>query len=155
MQEMSHRPPDHWNVLSEQRNAKWQHPKTEHREETQYSATDECDTSGYPHPDRMLSTNALETTPDPGGHVILKAVHFLVEIGSSGHARSKGMHSICSNGERSRIGQGGGKRRAISRGRQLHSLGDDSWLVHTNIPSVPDQKETNDTGLAATTHNRV
>jgi len=50
---------------------------------------------------------------------------------------------------------GGGKRRAISRGRQLHSLGDDSWLVHTNIPGVPDQKETNDTGLAATTHNRV
>jgi len=117
MQEMSHRPPDHWNVLSEQRNAKWQHPKTEHREETQYSATDECDTSGYPHPDRMLSTNALETTPDPGGHVILKAVHFLVEIGSSGHARSKGMHSICSNGERSKKG-------AAHSSQQPRQLGD-------------------------------
>jgi hypothetical protein len=102
MQEMSHRPPDHWNVLSEQRYSKWQHPKTEHREETQYSAADECDTSGYPHPDRMLSTKALETTPDPAGHVILKAVHFLVEIGSSGNARSKGMHSICSNRELAR-----------------------------------------------------
>jgi hypothetical protein len=45
--------------------------------------------------------------------------------------------------------------RAISRGHQLHSLGDNSWPVHTNIPSVPDQRETNDTGLAATTHNRA
>jgi hypothetical protein len=51
--------------------------------------------------------------------------------------------------------QGGGKRRAISRGRQLHSLGDDGRLVHTNIPSVPGQMETNDTALAATTNNRV
>jgi hypothetical protein len=32
--------------------------------------------------------------------------------------------------------------RAISRDRQLHSLGDDSWRVHTNTPSVPGQRET-------------
>jgi hypothetical protein len=50
--------------------------------------------------------------------------------------------------------QGGGKRRAISDGRQLRSLGDDGRLVHTNIPSVPGQMETNDTALAAT-NNRV
>jgi hypothetical protein len=41
----------------------------------------------------------------------------------------------------------------IGLSRQLRSLGDDSWLVHTNIPSVPSQTETNDTGLAATSHN--
>src|SRR5262249_30599230 len=81
------------------------------------SATDECDTSGHPHPDRMLSTKALEITPDPGGHLILKAVHFLVEIGSSGHARSKGMHSICSNGERSKKG-------AAHSSQQPRQLGD-------------------------------
>src|SRR5215472_9495789 len=102
VQEMSHRPPYHWNVLSEQRKSKWQHPNTEHREETQYSATDECDTSGHPYPDRMLSTKALDITPNPDGHVILKAIHFLVEIGGPGHAHSKGMHSICSDGERSK-----------------------------------------------------
>src|SRR5262249_19280567 len=88
----------------------------------------------HPHPDRILSTKALEITPDPGGHVILKAVQFLVEIGSSGHARSKGMHSICSGGEgrkrhtaltaipitannneRARSsGHGGGKRRSVT-----------------------------------------
>src|SRR5262249_18574074 len=82
----------------------------------------------------ILSTKALEITPDPGGHVILKAVQFLVEIGSSGHARSKGMHSICSGGEgRKRhtavtpipikanksekaqtSGHGGGKRRSVT-----------------------------------------
>jgi hypothetical protein len=39
--------------------------------------------------------------------------------------------------------------------RQLRSLGDNSWLVCTNIPSVLGQRETNDTDLAATTHNRA
>src|SRR5215813_971754 len=71
VQEMSHRPLYHWNVLSEQRKSKWQHPNTEHWEETQYSTTDECDSSGHPHPDRMLSTKALDIAPDPDGHVIL------------------------------------------------------------------------------------
>src|SRR5262249_7017183 len=67
VQEMSHRPAYHWNVLSEQRKSKWQHPNTEHRKETEYSATDECKTSGHPHPDRILSTKAPEIAPDPGG----------------------------------------------------------------------------------------
>jgi len=40
IQEMSHWPPYRWNILSEQRKAKWQHPNTEKREETQYSTND-------------------------------------------------------------------------------------------------------------------
>jgi len=39
---------------------------------------------------------------------------------------------------------------------ELRTGGDDSWLVHTNTPSVPSgQRETNATGLAATSkaHN--
>jgi hypothetical protein len=66
--------------------------------------------------------------------------------------------------------QGGGKRQAgitlqnievlstaISACTgELRSLGDDSWLVHTNTPSVlSGQRQTNATGLAATSkaHN--
>jgi len=44
---------------------------------------------------------------------------------------------------------------AIGLSCQHRSLGDDSWLARTNIPSVPGQRETNDTGLAATTRNRA
>jgi hypothetical protein len=38
-------------------------------------------------------------------------------------------------------------RRAAS---WLSSLADERWLVDTNTPSVPGQRETNDTGLGAT-----
>jgi hypothetical protein len=96
MQKTSHWPTHRWNVMGEQRKSNWQHPNTYYREreETEHSATDECDTSRHPHPYPTLSTKALQIMADPGRNVILEAVHFLVEIRNPGHSRSIGMHSI-------------------------------------------------------------
>ena len=96
MQETSYWPPHLWNVMSEQRKSNWQHPNTYHRErkETKHPATDECDTSGHPHPFCTLATKAVQIMADPSRDVILEAVHFLVEIGNPRHARLSGMHSI-------------------------------------------------------------
>jgi hypothetical protein len=44
MQETSHWPTYHWNVMSEQRKSNWQHPKTHYRERKDTPGTDECDT---------------------------------------------------------------------------------------------------------------
>jgi hypothetical protein len=73
--------------MSEQRKSNWQHPNTYYREreKTQHSGTNECDTSRHPHPFRMLPTKAVQITADPGGNVILEALHFLVEIGNVRH----------------------------------------------------------------------
>src|SRR5262249_21682693 len=71
--------------------------------------------------DRLLSTKALEITPDPGGHVILKAVHFLVEIGSSGHARASGMHLLRSHVVPPQRPSLHGKRRVRSRNDMARS----------------------------------
>ena len=82
--------------MSEQRKSNWQHPNTYYRErkETKHPATDECDTSGHPHPFCTLATKAVQIMADPSRDVILEAVHFLVEIGNPRHARLTGMHSI-------------------------------------------------------------
>jgi hypothetical protein len=74
--------------MSEQRKSNWQHPNTYYRErkETKHPATDECDTSGYPHPFCTLATKAVQIMA-----VILEAVHFLVEIGNPRHARLSGV----------------------------------------------------------------
>src|SRR5215469_12807010 len=87
MQETSHRPTHLWNVISEQRKSNWQHPNSYYREreETEHSATDECDTNRHPHPFRTLPTKAVQITADPGRNVILEALHFLVEIGNLRH----------------------------------------------------------------------
>jgi hypothetical protein len=90
MQEASHRPAHRWNVMSEQHQFNWQHPNTYYREreETEYSAADECDTSWHARPYRMLSTKAFQIMADPCRDVILEAVHFLVEIGNPRHVSS-------------------------------------------------------------------
>ena len=82
--------------MSEQRKSNWQHPNTYYREreETEYSATDECNTSRHPHPYRSLPTKALQIIGDPARDVILEAIHFLVEIGNPPHPRVSGMHLI-------------------------------------------------------------
>ena len=87
MQETSHWLTHRWNVISEQRKSNWQHPNSYYREreETEHSATDECDTSRHPHPFRTLPTKAVQITADPGRNVILEALHFLVEIGNLRH----------------------------------------------------------------------
>ena len=82
--------------MSEQRKSNWRHPNTYYRqrEETQHSATDECDTSGHPQPSRALRTKAVQIIAYPGRDVVLEAIHFLVEIGNPRHPRLSGMHSI-------------------------------------------------------------
>jgi len=87
MQETSHWLTHRWNVISEQRKSNWQHPNSYYREreETEHSATDECDTNRHPHPFRTLPTKAVQITDDPGRNVILEALHFLVEIGNLRH----------------------------------------------------------------------
>jgi hypothetical protein len=89
MQETSHWPTHRLNVMCQQRKSNWQHPNTYYgeREESQHSATNECDASRHPHPYRTLSTKAVQITADPGRDVILEAIHFLVEIGNPRHPR--------------------------------------------------------------------
>jgi hypothetical protein len=100
MQETSHWPAHRWNVVSEQRKSNWQHPNAYYREreKAEHSATDECDTSRHSHPYRTLSTKAVQTMTDPGGDVLLEAIHFLVEIRNAGHPRSSGRYSVRSDG---------------------------------------------------------
>ena len=42
------------------------------------------------------------------------------------------------------------RRKSVSLASCLSSLADERQLLHTNTPSVPGQRETNDIGLAAT-----
>jgi hypothetical protein len=100
MEETSHWPTHRWNVMSEQRKSNWKHPNTYHweREETQHSATDECNTSRHPQPYRTLPAKAVQIIPNPGRDGILEAIHFVVEIGNSRHPRSSGIHSTKSPG---------------------------------------------------------
>src|SRR5262249_37368369 len=87
MQETSHWLTHRWNVISEQRKSNWQHPNSYYREreETEHSASDECDTNRHPHPFRTLPTKAVQITDDPGRNVILEALHSLVKIGNLRH----------------------------------------------------------------------
>jgi hypothetical protein len=96
MQETSHWRTHGWNVMSEQRKSNWQHPNTYYREreETQHSATDECNTSRHPHPYRTFPAKAVQITADQARNVSLEAVHFFVEIGNPRHPRLSSMHSI-------------------------------------------------------------
>ena len=75
-----------------------QHPNTYYREREKTPGNDECDTSQHPHPYRTLPTKAVQIMAYPSRDVILEAVHFLVEIGNSRHARLSGMRSISSYG---------------------------------------------------------
>src|SRR5262249_20169977 len=87
MQDTRHWLTHRWNVISEQRKSNWQHPNSYYREreETEHSATDECDTSRHPHPFRTLPTKAVQFTADPSRNVILESLHFLMEIGNLRH----------------------------------------------------------------------
>ncbi len=80
-----------WNVVSEQRKSNWQHPNTYYRKGEKTPGNDECDTSHHPHPYGTLPTKAVQIMPDPSRDVSLEAVHFLLEIRNSGHARLSGM----------------------------------------------------------------
>jgi hypothetical protein len=64
MEEASHWPAYHWNVMSEQRKSNWQHPNTYYRERQETPGTDECDTSQHPHPYRTFPTKAVQITAD-------------------------------------------------------------------------------------------
>jgi hypothetical protein len=96
MQETSYWRTHGWNVVSEQRKSNWQHPNTYYRkrEETQHSATDECDASRHPQPYRTLSAKAVQIAADQAGNVILEAVHFFVEIGNPRHPCLSSTHSM-------------------------------------------------------------
>jgi hypothetical protein len=64
MQETSHWPAYHWNVMSEQRKSDRQHPNTHYWEREETPGNDECDTSQHPHPYRTLPTKAVQITAD-------------------------------------------------------------------------------------------
>jgi hypothetical protein len=94
MQETSHWPTHHWNVIGEQRKSNRQHPKTYYWEWEETPGNDECATSQNPHPYCTLPKKALQILGHPGRDVILEAIHFLLEIRNPGHSRLSGMHLI-------------------------------------------------------------
>jgi hypothetical protein len=50
VQQASHWPAHHWNVMSEQRKSHWQHPETDYRQREKAPRGDETDAGQDPHP---------------------------------------------------------------------------------------------------------